>query len=92
MSPATGPAVPKPWRLGPKVMLTSSGPGHALDVLVAGDERPAQMLIDVDGDRVFVKLQGTCATCAASQVTLKHYVETKLRDLVTPELMVEEVQ
>jgi len=49
-------------------------------------------LIDVDGDRVFVKLQGTCATCAASQVTLKHYVETKLRDLVTPELMVEEVQ
>ena len=49
-------------------------------------------LIDVEGDRVFVKLQGTCASCAASQVTLKHYVETRLRDLVTPELTVEEVQ
>lgn len=49
-------------------------------------------LIDVDGDRVFVKLRGACATCSISQVTLKHYVEAKLRELVTPELVVEEVQ
>ena len=49
-------------------------------------------LVDVDGNNVFVKLQGTCATCAASQITLKHYVELKLRELVTPELLVEEVQ
>jgi len=49
-------------------------------------------LVDVDGNNVFVKLQGTCATCAASQITLKHYVESKLRELVTPELLVEEVQ
>jgi len=48
-------------------------------------------LIDVDGNNVSVKLRGTCATCSASQVTLKHYVETKLRELVTPELVVEEV-
>ena len=49
-------------------------------------------LIDVDGNRVFVKLRGACATCSVSQVTLKHYVEAKLRELVTPELVVEEVQ
>jgi NifU-like protein len=49
-------------------------------------------LIDVDGDRVFVKLRGACATCSVSQVTLKHYVEAKLRELVAPELVVEEVQ
>ena len=49
-------------------------------------------LIDVDGNRVFVKLRGTCATCAASEVTLKHYVESKLRELVTPDLVVEEMQ
>jgi NifU-like protein len=49
-------------------------------------------LVDVDGNNVFVKLQGTCATCSASQITLKHYVESKLRELVTPELLVEEVQ
>jgi len=49
-------------------------------------------LVDVDGNNVFVKLQGTCATCAASQITLKNYVESKLRELVAPELLVEEVQ
>lgn len=49
-------------------------------------------LIDVDGHRVLVKLRGTCAACTASQVTLKHYVEAKLRELVAPELEVEEVQ
>lgn len=49
-------------------------------------------LVDVDGNNVFVKLQGTCATCSASQITLKHYVESKLRELVSPELLVEEVQ
>ncbi len=49
-------------------------------------------LVDVDGDQVLVKLQGTCASCAASQVTLKGYVEAKLQELVSPGLVVEEVQ
>jgi NifU-like protein len=49
-------------------------------------------LVDVDGNLVMVKLRGTCATCSASEVTIKSYVETKLRELVTSELVVEEVQ
>ncbi|OQX26939.1 MAG: Fe-S cluster assembly protein NifU [Desulfobacteraceae bacterium IS3] len=49
-------------------------------------------LIDVEGDKVFVKLLGACAACSISQVTLKDYVEKKLRELVTPELLVEEVK
>jgi NifU-like protein len=49
-------------------------------------------LIDVDGNTVFVRLSGMCASCSKSQVTLKHYVETKLRELVSSELVVEEVQ
>jgi NifU-like protein len=49
-------------------------------------------LIDVDGDLVYVKLIGTCAACSASQITLKHYVETRLREMVTPEIVVEEVK
>ncbi len=49
-------------------------------------------LVDVDGNRVFVKLQGICATCQASQATLKFYVEQKLQELVTPEIVVEEVR
>ncbi len=49
-------------------------------------------LVDVDGDKVVVKLRGTCATCSKSQLTLKNYVETKLRELVAESLEVEEVQ
>jgi NifU-like protein len=48
-------------------------------------------LVDVDGDRVLVKLTGTCASCAMSQITLKDYVESKLKELVTNTLVVEEV-
>jgi NifU-like protein len=48
-------------------------------------------LIDFDNNTVFVKLRGTCSTCAAAQVTLKNYVETKIKELVSPELVVEEV-
>jgi NifU-like protein len=49
-------------------------------------------LVDFDNNVVFVKLRGTCATCAASQVTLKNYVETKIKELVSSDLIVEEVQ
>ena len=49
-------------------------------------------LIDVDGNRVLVKLIGTCATCKASQLTLKNYVEIRLQEMVSPDLVVEEVK
>jgi NifU-like protein len=49
-------------------------------------------LIDVDKNRVLVRLGGSCAACAKSSFTLKHYVESRLRELVSPELIVEEVQ
>ena len=49
-------------------------------------------LVDVDGDRVLVRFGGSCATCKMSNVTLKHYVEAKLKELVAPDLVVEEVQ
>jgi len=48
-------------------------------------------LVDVDGSLVTVRLKGSCAGCQLSQVTLKDYVEKKLRELVTAELVVEEV-
>ncbi len=47
-------------------------------------------LVDVEGHRVVVNLRGTCASCSKSQVTLKSYVEAKLRELVTDDLTVEE--
>ena len=49
-------------------------------------------LVDFVGNTVYVELLGTCSSCSASQVTLKHYVETKIKELVSPELVVEEVE
>jgi NifU-like protein len=48
-------------------------------------------LVDVVGNRVLVATRGACAVCQASQLTLKVFVQTKLRELVSPELVVEEV-
>ena len=48
-------------------------------------------LIDVVGNRVLVATRGACASCVASQLTLKDFVEAKLKELVAPELQVEEV-
>jgi len=48
-------------------------------------------LVDVIGNRVLVATRGACATCKAADITLKHFVELKLRDFVSPELVIEEV-
>ena len=47
-------------------------------------------LFDLDGDRVLVTLQGACGGCASSTATLKHSIEAKLQDLVSPALPDEE--
>lgn len=49
-------------------------------------------LIDIEGNKVLVALRGSCSSCRAAEVTLKDYVETKLREFVTPEITVEEVK
>jgi NifU-like protein len=48
-------------------------------------------LIDIQGDKVLVRLIGRCAACAASQVTLKNVVEAKLKEFVSNDLVVEAV-
>ncbi len=47
-------------------------------------------LIDIDGDRVVVKLTGSCAGCPGAHMTLKRWVEARLREHVTPTITVEE--
>jgi NifU-like protein len=49
-------------------------------------------LIDIDGEKVLVSLRGTCSSCAASQATLSQFVQSKLREFVTDDLLVEEVK
>jgi NifU-like protein len=47
-------------------------------------------LIDVEGDKVLVGFRGTCSSCPSSEFTLKGYVQEKLREFVSPEIVVEE--
>jgi NifU-like protein len=47
-------------------------------------------LIDVEGDRVLVSLRGMCAQCNVAQFTMKDVVEAKLREFVSPDIVVEE--
>lgn len=47
-------------------------------------------LVDVQGDRVVVSLRGMCAGCNVAAFTLKDVVEAKLREFVSPAIVVEE--
>jgi len=47
-------------------------------------------LIDVEGVKVLVALRGMCAQCHASGVTMAEVVQAKLREFVSPDLVVEE--
>ncbi len=49
-------------------------------------------LIDVEGNKVYVALRGKCSFCPSSDVTLKQYVESKLKEFVSEDLEVEEVR
>ena len=49
-------------------------------------------LIDIEGNRVLVALRGKCSFCPSSEVTLKQYVESKLREFVADDIEVEEVR
>jgi NifU-like protein len=49
-------------------------------------------IIDIIGNRVLVATRGACATCKASNITLKNFVELKLKEFVSPDLIVEEVE
>jgi NifU-like protein len=48
-------------------------------------------IIDIIGNRVIVATRGACATCKASDITLKNFVEHRLKELVSPDITVEEV-
>ena len=47
-------------------------------------------LVDVEGDTVRLALRGLCTSCPSAGLT-KAGIETKLRELVHPDLIVEEV-
>ena len=88
--------LPEPVKKPPA--LTNIQKIRRIEETLEADIRPALkkdggdiQLVDVDGNRVLIKLRGACATCKLSQATLKDFVESRLRETVVPELVVEEV-
>ncbi|MDD5085680.1 MAG: Fe-S cluster assembly protein NifU [Candidatus Omnitrophica bacterium] len=49
-------------------------------------------LIDVDRNKVKVRLKGVCSGCPSAGVTLKQFVESKLREFVEDTIEVEELK
>jgi NifU-like protein len=45
-------------------------------------------LLDIDGHKVLVSLRGACVGCPSSQLTLKDFVEKRLRETVEPDIVV----
>ncbi len=93
--PAPQAAAPAP----PKKKLTNIQKMKLIEETLEREVRPALKadggdieLIDIAGDVVQVSLRGRCAACAASQATLGQFVQTKLREFVSDELIVEEVR
>lgn len=48
-------------------------------------------LVDIDGDKVFVKLRGSCSGCKNSTLTLKNFVEVTLKEAIDKNIEVIEV-
>ncbi len=49
-------------------------------------------LIDIEGNKVYVALRGSCSFCPSAGITLKQYVEAKLKEFVSDDIVVEEVR
>ncbi len=49
-------------------------------------------LVDIDCNKVYVKFLGTCLGCPSTGVTLKILVESKLKEFVKEDIVVEEVK
>jgi len=45
-------------------------------------------LVDIDGNKVYVKLRGMCSHCPSSSFTIKSFVETKLKEFVSNDIEV----
>jgi NifU-like protein len=49
-------------------------------------------VVSLEGNTLFVKLQGACSCCPRSAETLKYGVEATLRQMISTELIVKSVQ
>lgn len=48
-------------------------------------------LIDIKGNNIIVRLEGTCRTCLASQKTVKDFIQSRMRNSISEDIEVREV-
>jgi len=92
------PNTQKSLNLGQKKPLTNVQKIALIQKVLDEEVRPVLIadggdveLYDVEGDKVKVVLQGACSACSSSTATLKIAIEARLRDRVSPEIIVEPV-
>ncbi len=80
---------------GPKPRMTNIRKIHLIQQTLDREVRPLLQkdggdveLVDVEGDKVYVAMRGTCSKCRVAEFTLKDVVERKLREFVSPDLKV----
>jgi len=88
---------PKPPSQPMSGELTNLQKINLIQKLIEDEIRPRLMLdggnvelIDVNGNNVYVRLQGACAGCPSSHVTLKRWIEATLKKKVFPDIVVME--
>jgi NifU-like protein len=81
----------------PSKKLTTLEKVRLIDKIIEDDIKPELKkhggdleLLDIDGNNVIVKLQGSCSECGMTRFTLKSLIEPKLREHVSSELRVME--
>lgn len=47
-------------------------------------------LVDIKDKKIIVRLEGTCRECLASQVTLRDFVQSRMREVISKDIVVEE--
>jgi len=48
--------------------------------------------LDIDSNKVYIKFLGTCLGCPATGVTIKNLVESRLKEFVHEDIVVQEVK
>lgn len=91
LRPAVRPAAGAPLTNLQKIKLIQETFDEVIRPGLMNDGGDAE-LVDIDGNTVYVRLQGRCASCPSATQTLKHWVEAKLHELVSTALAVEEVK
>jgi len=79
--------------------LTNVEKVHMIEEMIETRIRPALKqdggdieLVEVDNDRIYVKLLGACATCPSSTRTMQQFVEKEIQKNISPDLHIEEAK